>query len=316
MDEIQLINLITKKLPLDNSVIVGPGDDCAVLDLGFADEFLLFKTDAVVESIHFEPCTPPEKIGRKAIGRCLSDIAAMGGKPLYAVVTMGLTSSFELDFVQRLYEGLNALALKYHVSIVGGETTETPAKTFISVAMIGSVQKNRCVYRRGAKPGDLILVTGELGGSIYGKHLDFEPRIAEAIWLTQNFKINSMIDISDGLASDLRHILSASAVGAELDAEKIPISSAVSEKVKETFVTQNISSKLYAALCDGEDFELLFTIDKKYQDELIMKWHVAFPDLKLSIIGRIIPEYGLFIKINNKVVEFSDHGYIHFKTKK
>src|SRR5205814_2468571 len=162
------------------------------------DKLLLFKTDAVVEGIHFTSETPPEKVGHKALARCLSDIAAMGGEPSSAVVTIGLPTKFDAAFVEKIYSGMSALAEKFGVAIVGGETTTNPERIFISVALIGFAGRERIVLRSGAKVGDALFVTGELGGSLAGKHLDFEPRVAEGRWLGENFSIHAMIDLSDG----------------------------------------------------------------------------------------------------------------------
>ena len=212
--EFELINLLTPGLPKNSSVVVGAGDDCAVLDLGVPGRLVLFKTDAVVEGIHFTAETPPEKVGHKALARGLSDIAAMAGTPNSAVITIGLPREFDPKRVEQIYSGLNALAARHGVAIVGGETTTCPERMFISVALLGTVAAGKCPLRSGAKKGDASFVTGELGGSLAGKHLDFEPRLAEARWLVEHFTIHSLIDVSDGLAGDLRHILNASGVGA------------------------------------------------------------------------------------------------------
>ena len=147
----------------------------------------------------------------------------MGGTPTAAVVTIGLPPKFDADQIAEIYKGLNETAREHHVSIVGGETTTNPARILISIAMIGLVEKNKAILRSGARKGDAIFVTGELGASLQGRHLDFEPRLNEARWLNEKFKIHSMIDLSDGLAGDLRHILNASNVGAELFSPAIPI---------------------------------------------------------------------------------------------
>src|ERR1035441_6081759 len=182
MNEFELIARLTKSLPSNQNVVTGVGDDCAVLDLGAPDNLILFKTDAVVEGVHFTKNTPPEKIGRKALARCLSDIAAMAGTPVAALVTLGLPEKFEPEFVAQIYDGLNALAEKSGVAIVGGETTTNPGRIFISIALLGTVARGKQVLRSGAKTGDAIFVTGELGGSLADKHLEFEPRLAEARW--------------------------------------------------------------------------------------------------------------------------------------
>ena len=177
MNEFELIAKLTKSLPVNENVLTGAGDDCAVLDFGLPGKLFLFKTDAVVEGVHFTKDTPPEKIGRKALARCLSDIAAMAGTPSAALVTIGLPEKFEPEFIGKIYDGLNALAEKFGVAIVGGETTTNPGRIFISIALLGTVARGRQVLRSGAKIGDAIFVTGELGGSLAGRHLEFEPRL-------------------------------------------------------------------------------------------------------------------------------------------
>src|SRR6266571_2112203 len=136
MNEFELISRLTRSLPTNKSVVVGAGDDCAVLDLGLPDRLLLFKTDAVVEGIHFTKDTPPEKIGRKALARCLSDIAAMAGTPQHALVTLGLSRDFDAAFVEKIYAGLNEIAHEHGVAIVGGETTTSPV-ILLNIALLG-----------------------------------------------------------------------------------------------------------------------------------------------------------------------------------
>src|SRR5262249_33918833 len=183
---------------------------------GLQDRWLLFKADSVVQGVHFDVQTPPEKIGHKALARVLSDVAAMAGTPTAALVTLALPPGFDPLFVEAIYRGMNELARAHAVAIVGGDTSTNPERILISVALLGWVQKDKIVLRSGAKPGDAIFVSGELGGSIAGKHLQFDPRLEQARWLAGRFSVHSMIDLSDGLASDLQHILKASAVGAEL----------------------------------------------------------------------------------------------------
>src|SRR5258708_5085083 len=199
MNEFELISRLTRSLPTNKSVVAGAGDDCAVLDFGLPDRLLLFKTDAVVEGVHFAPDTPPEKIGRKALARCLSDIAAMGGAPDSALVTLALPREFDPAYVEKIYAGMGELARRHETAIVGGETTTNPERTLISIALLGHVPRGKCVLRSGALPGDAIFVTGELGGSRNGWHLDFEPRLAEAQRLTAHFSLPAMLDIRDGL---------------------------------------------------------------------------------------------------------------------
>ena len=309
MNEFELISRLTRSLPTNQSVVVGAGDDCAVLDMGLPDRLLLFKTDAVVAGIHFTLPTPPEKIGHKALGRCLSDIAAMAGTPTAALITIGLPQEFEPGFVESVYNGINALARRHQVAIVGGETTASPDRFFISVALLGWAMRGKCLLRSGAEAGDAIFVTGELGGSLAGKHLDFEPRLTEARWLADNFVVHAMIDLSDGLAGDLRHVLRASRVGAELLSTAIPISRAARLAARE-----NVSAKppLLAALTDGEDFELLFTVASKDAVPLLDTWKNQFPNLPLSCIGKIKAGEGITIRDKDSVRPLTVDGYTHF----
>jgi thiamine-monophosphate kinase len=309
MNEFDLIQQLTRSLPANESVVVGPGDDCAVLDLKLPGQWLLFKTDAVVQGVHFTLETPPEKIGRKALARCLSDIAAMAGTPGSALVTIGLPREFDPAFVEKIYSGMNELARQHQVAIVGGETTTNPGGIFISVALLGTVPRDKCILRSGAKPGDAIFVTGELGGSLAGKHLDFEPRLAEARWLAEHFSIHAMIDLSDGLAGDLRHIVKAGKVGAELLGTSIPTSRGARLTAK-----SNTSAKpaLLAALTDGEDFELLFTVASRDAVPLLDAWKKEFPKLKLACIGKITAGEGISIVTPQGVRPLNVHGYEHF----
>ncbi len=309
VNEFELIARLKPNLPTNQSVVEGAGDDCAVLDLGVPDRFVLFKTDAVVEGIHFDADAEASAVGHKALARCLSDIAAMGGQPTAALVTLGLPQKFDPEWIEKLYAGMGTLARRYDVAIAGGETTTTQDRTFISIALIGTVGKKHCVRRSGARTGDAIFVTGELGGSLRGRHLDFEPRVTEGQWLAQNFEIHSMIDVSDGLAGDLRHLLTPNQCGAELLSDAIPISRAAKLQARE-----ESSSKppLLAALTDGEDFELLFTIASKDAVPLLDGWKKEFSKLKLSCIGKIVGAPGLKLWDKQGCKELTFGGYTHF----
>lgn len=311
MNEFELIAILTRSLPANKSVVVGPGDDCAVLDAGLPDRFLLFKTDAVVEGIHFVSDTPPEKIGHKVLARCLSDVAAMAGTPAAALVTLALPREFDADRIEKIYAGMNALARKNETAIVGGETITNPERILICVSLIGFVPRGKAVLRSGAEAGDAIFVTGELGGSLSGKHLDFEPRLAEARWLAEHFPVRAMIDLSDGVAGDLRHILKASRVGAELLTTSIPISRAAKMASRAESSTK---TPLLAALTDGEDFELLFTVPSKYAVLLLDAWKNAFPKLPLTCIGKITASEGITLRDKSGARPLNVTGYEHFRT--
>lgn len=309
MNEFELIAHLARSLPTNDSVVVGAGDDCAVLEVGAGDRQLLFKTDAVVQGIHFNEETPPNQIGRKALARCLSDIAAMAGTPTAALITIALPKKIEPAFVEKIYTGINALAKQHGVAIVGGETTTNPERVLISVALIGFVPRGKSLLRSGAKVGDAIFVTGELGGSISGKHLDFEPRLAEARWLAGNFSVHAMMDVSDGLAGDLRHILNASHVGAQLHKSAVPISRAAKEISRKGDAAK---PAFVAALTDGEDFELLFTVASKNAVPVLDAWKKQFPKLKLSCIGKIIAGEGIKLRDETGIRPLTVHGYVHF----
>ncbi len=309
MKEFELIAHLTKSLPTNENVVVGAGDDCAVLDLGIREKLVLFKTDAVVEGIHFTRETPPEKIGHKALARCLSDIAAMAGTPTAALVTIALPKDFDAEFVRKIYTGLNALAERHGVAIVGGETTTNPERILISIALLGTVPRRKQILRGGASVGDAIFVTGELGGSLADKHLSFEPRLAEARWLAEHFHLHALMDLSDGLAGDLRHILNASKVGAEILKSAVPVSRAAKVRAKENSAAK---PAFVAALTDGEDFELLFTIASKEAVKLLDACKKQFPKLKLSCIGKIVAGDGILIRDKYGAHKFNGHGYVHF----
>lgn len=309
MTEFELIARLIPGLPRNDSVVIGAGDDCAVLDVGLPGRWLLFKTDAVVAGIHFDAAARPEQVGHKALARALSDVAAMAGEPASAVVTLGLPVPYDAGFVEALYVGLNRLAERCGVAVVGGETVPNPERLFVSIALIGWVEKSRLTRRAGARPGDALFVTGELGGSLAGKHLDFEPRLAEARWLAGHCAVHAMMDLSDGLAGDLRHLLAASGVGAELLATAVPISRAARERAR---AFPGAAPPLAAALADGEDFELLFAVSSQDAVPLLDAWRAQFPGLRLSCVGRVTAEPGLNLRDAQGLRPLTLRGHTHF----
>ena len=270
-----VVQQITGKLRFDQRVEVGPGDDCAVVRFG--GQLQLLKADCVIEGIHFLPDAPARAVGWKALCRAISDIAAMGGDPLDALITVAVNPDRELVWLTELYAGLNQGAAKYGVNLVGGETARSPGPAFISIALTGKVDEQRLVTRAGGKLGDRLYVTGRLGGSLQGKHLSFEPRLAESKWLTRNFQVHAMMDLSDGLGSDLPRLAKASGTGFEIDLSALPKNEGCSEE---------------QALTDGEDYELLFAVSDDTGPKLEREWRKAFPDLPLTCIGRLTGEKG------------------------
>lgn len=256
--EDSIIERICSQLSQHDDVIVGPGDDCAVVQLANGT-LQLQKTDCVVEGVHFYPDEKAERVGWKAVARVVSDIAAMGGTPHTILVTLILRSDTDLSWLEALYKGIQKCADCYHFSVVGGETSSAPSGSanMISIAGTGSVTKKQLTLRSTAQVGDAIFVTGALGGSLAGKHLDFNPRLKEVQWLTQHFQPTSMMDLSDGLAKDLPRLAKLSAVGFHIEEEKLPLAEACS---------------IQQALGDGEDYELLFTVPAADAPALKAEW--------------------------------------------
>ncbi|MDQ2824752.1 MAG: thiamine-phosphate kinase, partial [Verrucomicrobiota bacterium] len=203
LGENRLLARLLPALSIGKGAIAGAGDDCAVVKAPGGTNLLLLKTDCVVEQIHFSSAANPISIGWKAMMRPLSDFAAMSGVPQFALVTLIIPAQRDSAWTQKLYRGLNRAAARFDVGIVGGETSSTSGPTSISVSVSGFVEKRRWVSRGGGKVGDDLFVTGRLGGSSRGKHLRFVPRIEESRWLTKNFSVHAMIDLSDGLGADL-----------------------------------------------------------------------------------------------------------------
>jgi thiamine-monophosphate kinase len=309
LTEFELIARLCRDLPSNPSLVVGPGDDCAVLDVGMPGELLLLKTDAVVEGVHFTPDADPRKIGHKAMARPLSDIAAMGGTATAALVTLALPRDFDAVRLDEVYGGMNSLARRHHVAIAGGETTTSLKGMLLSISIIGKVAKEKVALRSRARPGDALFVTGELGGSLAGKHLEFEPRLDEGRWLAENFNLGAMIDLSDGLAGDLRHILNASKAGAELLLTALPVSRAARIAAK---AGSGAKSPIAAALGDGEDFELLFTVPGSQAVPLLDAWKQRFPKLRLTCVGKITKSPGIVLRDKTGARPLKEHGYVHF----
>jgi len=269
--EFGLIDQISRLIKINKSqVIKGIGDDAAVVKIPRGDKYFLITTDMLAEGVHFTKAMGAKRIGRKALACSISDIAAMGGMPKAAVVSLAVSPRLSVDCVKDLYQGMQTLAGQFQVSIVGGDTIAYK-EVIINVALLGEVEKKNFVLRSGARKGDRVFVTGFLGRSLQtGKHLSFIPRIEEARFLVKNFKPTAMIDISDGLAGDLAHIMDSSRTGAHLYAELIPRAPGAS---------------VQDALYDGEDFELLFTLSESNAYRLARLKNLPF---RFICIGEIV----------------------------
>ncbi len=284
--EFGLINRLNTLSPKNKAVIKGIGDDTAVLPYT-KDKYQLFTTDMMTEDVHFTRRMPAALIGRKALACNISDIAAMGGIPTNAVISIGVPGTLPVKFIEDMYKGIQGIAKEFNVSIVGGDTIKSE-KIIINIALLGEVEKKYLATRDGAKPGDIIFVTGPLGGSLKsGRHLTFIPRVSQARFLVKNLKPTAMMDISDGLAGDLRHILKQSGVGADIWFDAIPLH-------KNVTVEQ--------ALTDGEDFELLFTLSET-KAKSILNWQANQKQWYFYPIGEII---------KTKKDRLRKYGFTHF----
>ncbi len=271
-----VVGRIIGMLPESATLIAGPGDDCAVVELS-EGRWQLLKTDCLVEGVHFVPGTDPRQVGRKAMNRVISDIAAMGGEPRHALVTLAIDSGRSMEEIEGWYEGMISAAGEFGCEIAGGETSRLPCQgAVISIAMTGLVSPGECVFRSGASPGDVIAVTGRLGGSFEsGRHLSFVPRLPEARWLVTHAKPTAMMDLSDGLGSDLPRLAKASGTGYRVDQTLIPCQVGVTRE---------------QAISDGEDYELLMTFAPGVFEALLQKWEEFFPETPLTKIGEITLE--------------------------
>jgi len=299
-NELALIDWIRQRAAFVSNLQVGIGDDCAVWQPSGSP--LLFTTDVLMEGVDFRVDeTTPQLIGRKAMAVNLSDIAAMAGRPLAALVGVALPKLRGFDFAKQLHEGMQSLADEFGVAIVGGDTNTWDGPLVISATLIGEATEQGPVRRSGAKPGDWLFVTGPLGGSILGHHLTFTPRIREAQELHRLVDLHAMIDLSDGLAADLHHLLDESGVGATLFEDAIPISKAAGG------MTDNRNS-LDHALNDGEDFELLFAVSASDGAKLLPTTGNA----TAMRIGEVESHPGCRIQMRDRIVrEVKRGGWEH-----
>ncbi len=292
--EHEAIRRLTAQLGSHPLLRKGAGDDCAVTEVPCTGADQVFTTDPVIERVHFQPLDKPERIGNKAAGRVLSDIAAMGAEPQWLLVNVVAPAEQDLQTLEKIYVGMNALCDRFGATLIGGDLARGPCLE-LHVFGTGTLPSGTALLRSGAKPGDAICVTGPLGRSIEGKHLDFRPRVEEGAFLRETGLVTAMMDISDGLATDLRHILKQSGVGALLDAEQIPKNGTLNQ-----------------ALYDGEDFELLFTAASENVEALRCQWSERF-GTALSVIGAITAEVeDLKLRQEENIQLLEDKAYEHF----
>jgi thiamine-monophosphate kinase len=274
-------------------VPVPPGDDLAVLKWP-ADDLLLVGVDQVLDGVHFDSAVhPPRRIGRKAMNRNLSDCAAMACLPAAAVATVAAPRGVGVDYLKELYAGLREAADPWHCAIVGGDTGSWDGKLVLTVTILGRSAGIRPVTRSGARPGDGVFVTGPLGGSILGRHMTFQPRIELARQLAGTGQVTSMIDLSDGLSRDVRHICQQSGVGVVIDASRVMI-----HEDAQALFRRDRRTPLEHALHDGEDYELLYTGPVQSLPHMMM-------------IGTVTAEPGIWLKMPEATVPLEPRGWEH-----
>ena len=291
LGEDRLLNRLLAGLSLGKAVAVGPGDDCALVAIHNGRKLLVLKVDCVVEGVHFFRGASASDVGWKAMMRPLSDFAATSAVPQFALITMIVPEQTKVAWIKELYRGLRRAAKRFDVSIVGGEISSTPGEIAISTSVVGFIEKNRAGSRRGGKAGDDLFVTGRLGGALRQKHLQFIPRIMESRWLTENFSIHAMMDLSDGLGADLPRLARASRVGFKLDTENLPLTR---------------GAKINDAMSEGEDYELLFAISPRDRKRLERAWKKRFPRLPLTRIGSLS-------QLSTRDNQLLPRGYVHFQ---
>lgn len=320
-----LLNKTAKNKPDSSKVKTAIGDDCAIISTNSKTD-LVITADLLVEEIDFQlSSTTEEFIGHKALAVSLSDVAAMGAKPLWALVSIGIPEKiWNKDFVEKFYKGWFNLAGKFNVELIGGDISRTPDKIVIDSIVGGEAKKNRAILRSGARAGDLIYVTGKLGGAAAGlrllekgfrcetekgwrrnlilKQLTPNPQVEIGATLSKANLATSMLDLSDGLSSDLGHLCEASSVGARIYADKIPFNKNLQAVLKEN------EDEISLALNGGEDFELLFTVKPKNKNKL-----EKLLAKKVSLIGEITGNAGnIELIAKSKIIKLEAQGFRHF----
>lgn len=308
--EKKLIQQIRRSATGGRAVAIGIGDDCAVLHVPPGHEMLV-TTDFSIEKVHFRrDWHRPELVGWRCLTRGLSDIAAMGGEPVAVFLSLALPSDAAQKWVDRFLKGLLDLAEEFKVPLAGGDTAQSPGGISADIVVVGSVPKGKAVLRSGANAGEQIYVTGELGGSAaalgrlaeskpvgaaYSRHFRPVPRVAAGRWLRERGMVSAMIDLSDGLSTDLEHICQESGVGAEIEAEAIPRARVGGKQVA-----------LDLALHGGDDYELLFTSAAAVP--------AVVAGVRVTRIGRTTPSAGMrLIGADGKVQPLKASGWEHFR---
>jgi thiamine-monophosphate kinase len=285
--EAEFIEWLRDRVAASSAVLTGIGDDAAIIRL--PGPLAVLTSDMLMDGVDFElESADMRRIGRKALAVNLSDVAAMACRPVAAVISLALPLSRARWYAEEFYAGLLPLAEKYSVAVAGGDTNTWNGPFVVNITLLGTPPQAGPALRSGGQVGDEILVTGEFGGSILGRHFDFEPRVAEAIWLREHEEVHAAIDVSDGLSLDLFRLAAASSCGAEIDLSQIPISAAAHELAEGS---ESSGSALDHALSDGEDFELVLAVEAESAARLVSSQPLSVP---LTRIGRLVAEPGLW----------------------
>ena len=287
--ESALIAWLRERLPPHPLLKLGIGDDAAVLNMAGVERCAI-TVDALTDHVDFELSRgdDPRRVGRKALAVNLSDLAAMAARPLAAVVALVLPKKNGLSLSQALFEGMLPLAEQYNVAMAGGDTNSWDGPLAVSITLLGKVTDCGPLVRGGARPGDRILATGSFGGSILGRHFDFQPRVDEALLLNESYELHAGIDVSDGLSIDLYRMAKESGCGAILQADAIPIADDARELSR---TRADGVSPLDHALGDGEDFELLLAVAPEEAKRILADRPL---DILLTDIGEFVAEPGLW----------------------
>lgn len=295
------IDWIRQQVGDSAAVPLGIGDDAALITFGAAG--VIATVDMLLEGIHFDrSIATPRQIGNKGMNVNLSDMAAMAGQPVAALVAIGLPSDIGAGYAEEVFLGLKEAADAFHVALAGGDTNRAPDKLVLCVTLLGTPTGQGPVRRSGAQPGDALCVTGPLGYSLDGKHLSFTPRVHVAQWMHAHHGLHAMMDLSDGLGSDIFALCGASGAGAELWAEKIPIRPPTISDGR---------SPLDHALNDGEDFELLFTLAGEEAAGLVRQQPLAASGVIICQVGVVTREPGVRLVEAGAIRELRRGGFAH-----
>jgi thiamine-monophosphate kinase len=278
------------------SLKLGIGDDAGIVSLAGRTDVVV-TTDLLSDGVDFDlAAVSPRVVGRKALAVNLSDLAAMAARPVAAVVAIAMPnandqSELPLDLAKLIYEGLLSLAAEFDVALAGGDTNSHDGPLVISITALGTLSDRGPLRRSGGRPGDQILVTGTLGGSILGHHFNFTPRVREALLLHEKYELHAGIDISDGLALDLSRLATEGGCGAVIHTDRLPISTAADNLAGLESNTHVAEAALRHALSDGEDFELLLAAPPQVADSILRDQPL---DCKITCIGELVAEPGLW----------------------